>query len=80
MTNSTFWCNLDGFYLDDHHLDIDHLDVDYHLDIDHLDLLSIWMASKTSLGPRIPSNIHLDKIISPNGYVVNRSPKSQTMA
>ena len=56
----------DGLYLDDHHLDTDQI--------------SIWMASKVYLKPKSIYKYAYRQNVSPNGYVVNRSPKSQTMA
>lgn len=46
-------------------LNINGLEVN-HLDGNHLDVF-IW---NSSLGPRNPINIHLDKHVSLNGYVV----------
>lgn len=43
-----------------------------HLDVDD----DLEAASIISLGPKTSTKIYPDKVVSPNGYVVNQSPKS----
>jgi len=80
MTKDTFSHCLDSFIWITIIWTYAYLDILIVWALMHIWILSIWMASKISLGPKIPTKIHLDNLVSPNGYVVNRSPKSQTMA